>query len=226
MEATISISNLNWEQVKQNCDESMRENVGEIIDSPEFLKDPTKYLIHLMIERGTGRARMDDRARAFIISKIPDFESKVGSNQYLKKIAKNRFQGDPKKKEIMTCFNESVKQENFQKTLKEGVDKLHAVKIIDKQEYEFTVSCLENISKFEKKEKATTGLKKQKARVAADCVASVARCTKEAYDHLSKSTQLVAEDKLRISLSIFEQAEKLQKFRIPSNACQEKANIE
>ena len=60
-----------------------KENGGKYVRkiclSDDFYKDPTAHLINVMIERSVGRARMDDRARSFVISKIPGFIEKVKS---------------------------------------------------------------------------------------------------------------------------------------------------
>jgi hypothetical protein len=91
------------------------------ICSGKFLVDPIAHLIHEMIERGAGRARLDDGARAFVISKIPGFIEKVGSLDYLREFAEHYFDENPNKTKILRTFEDSLLNVEFQNALNVAV---------------------------------------------------------------------------------------------------------
>jgi hypothetical protein len=96
------------------------------ICSGKFLADPIAHLIHEMIKRGAGRARLDDGARAFVISKIPGFIEKVGSLDYLREFAEHYFDENPNKTEILQFFETSLSNVEFQIALNAAVEKFNS----------------------------------------------------------------------------------------------------
>ncbi len=95
------------------------------ICSGDFFIDPTAHLVGEMIERGLGRARMDDGARAFVISQIPGFIEKVSSLDYLRSFAELYFENNPNKIKILQVFEKSLSNVEFQKDLKSAVEKFN-----------------------------------------------------------------------------------------------------
>lgn len=102
------------------------ENVKDIC-SGDFLVDPIAHLLRKMIERGVGMLRMDDGARAFIISQIPGFIEKVSSPEYLRSFAEHYFQNKSNKAEIMQTFEKSLSSEEFQQDLKLAVQQFKSL---------------------------------------------------------------------------------------------------
>lgn len=92
------------------------------ICSEDFLIDPITHLMHEMIQRGVGRARMDDGARAFVISQIPGFIEKVGSLNHLRSFAIHYFQNNFNRFRIMQVFEKSLLNNGFQRDLKSAID--------------------------------------------------------------------------------------------------------
>lgn len=93
--------------------------------SGKFLVDPSAYLVHEMIERGVGRSSIKDGARAFVISRIPDFIEKVSSPTFLRSVAEQYFEDNPDKFKILQVFEKSLLNEEFQRDLKSAVDQLN-----------------------------------------------------------------------------------------------------
>jgi hypothetical protein len=97
------------------------------ICSADFLVDPIAHLVHEMIQRELGGARMDDPARAFVIGQIPNFIEKVSSLDYLRSFAERYFENDPNKGEIIQVFERSLSNAEFQRDLKFAVKEFNDV---------------------------------------------------------------------------------------------------
>jgi hypothetical protein len=103
-------------------------HVIALCKSPGFLMNPTYHLISEMIERGTGMARTDDDARAFVITQIPGFIENLSSPDYLSSFAEFYFTSNPQKEIIIKIFEKSVLTEEFQNDLKLAVEKFKGAK--------------------------------------------------------------------------------------------------
>lgn len=97
------------------------EYVKEFCTAEDFIQDPTAFLIKEMIDRGVGRARMDDGARAIVIGQIPDFIDKVGNVEYLKAFGLTYFKKHPNYEKAIAVFEKSLSCDVFKRDLNQAV---------------------------------------------------------------------------------------------------------
>lgn len=109
---------------ESDSDADTLEHVQNIVFSEGFQQDPISYLVNEMIDRGVGRCRTDDYARAFVVGKIPNFADRISLPDFLRAIATERFKCHKNAKKIMGCFNGSLKKWLFHMHLNQAVNNL------------------------------------------------------------------------------------------------------
>lgn len=95
--------------------EGIQKYVPGFVDNPHFRLDPVHFMALQMIERSVGGCRLDDSARAFVISEVPNFLTHLAAR--LNEISADRFANKQNVSEIMTAFNASLKSDYFKKLM-------------------------------------------------------------------------------------------------------------
>lgn len=114
----------------------IKNEVEKILQSSDFIKNPLKYLVSKMIDRGAERRGMDDEeySRVVILALtykgIPLFDRFVLTTdiQYLMHFAKDYFKDHENKDEIMRYFGRSylcIERKDYNESLKNANGKIH-----------------------------------------------------------------------------------------------------
>lgn len=95
-----------------------------------FIKNPLYAMVEYLIGRNPDQKYYNDSAAEFIISNSPNFVEELASIERLKALAELYFEKEENKLEMLTVFNSSLEDPEFQK--------IHAYEI-DQLKYGFTL---------------------------------------------------------------------------------------